>query len=417
MRQLINDCFSCGKPLITVSEALKMLKERLRPIVDSELVSLSNSVGRILAENIVAPNPVPRFDNAAVDGYAFRHKDLNPKKSTKLKVIGRVTAGHPTKNLTNAGETWRIFTGAPIPFGLDTVIMQEDCVQIGNDISVPPGVSSGINRRKAGEDLNKGDIFLHKGQKLQAAHIGQAASISRKQLKMFKQLRIALFSSGDEILDVGENPREGCIFDSNRYSINALLLSLGCKVEDLGILPDKLQDIEEALYNAAEQYDVIITSAGVSSGDEDHIREAAASLGSLYFWRIAIRPGRPLALGQIEKTPFIGLPGNPAAGIITFLQIARPALLLLSGAKNTQPLCFQVPAHFSYRKKAGLREWIGVSLKINKQGISEAHKFSKNGAGILSSLVASDGLIDLPENLTKIEPGMMVNFTPFSEIT
>ena len=417
MRQLIDDCFSCEKPLITASEALKILEKRLGPIVDSELVSLSNSVGRILAENIVAPNPIPRFDNAAVDGYAFRHKDLNPKRSTRFKIIGKVTAGHPTKNLTNAGEAWRIFTGAPIPFELDTVIMQEDCERIGNDISVPPGVSLGMNRRRAGEDINKGDIFLHKGQKLRAEHIGQAASISRKKLKMFKPLQIALFSSGDEILDVGEKPKEGCIFDSNRYSINALLLGLGCKVKDLGILPDHRQDIEKALQIASAQYDVIITSAGVSAGEEDHVREAAVSLGSLYFWRLAIRPGRPLAFGQIRKTPFIGLPGNPAAGIVTFMQFARPALLLLSGAKNTQPLCFQVPAQFSYRKKAGRREWIGVSLKINKQGVSEAHKLSKNGASILSSLGVSDGLIDLPENLTEIEPGTIVNFIPFSEVT
>ena len=417
MRQLIDDCFYFNKPLITAGEALEMLKTRLGPIIESETVSLSDSVGRILAENIIAPNSIPRFDNSAVDGYAFRHRDLNPNKITKLKIIGKIAAGHPTKDSTNIREAWRIFTGAPIPFELDTVIMQEDCERVGNYISVPPKVSLGMNRRKAGEDINKDDVFLHKGQKLQAPHIAQAAAISRKKLKVFKPLRVALFSSGDEILDVGEKLRDGCIFDSNRYSINALLLSLGCKVQDLGILPDHRKDIEKALEIAAECYDVIMTSAGVSAGEEDHIRGAVEALGSLYFWRLAIRPGRPLAFGQIKKTPFIGLPGNPAAGIVTFMQFARPALLLLGGAKYTKPLHFQVPAHFSYRKKAGRREWIGVSLKINEQGISEAHKFSKNGAGILSPLVKSDGLIDLPENLTKIEPGTIVNFIPFSEVT
>jgi len=417
MAQLSDDCFAFGGPLMTAHDALALLKERLHPVADTEQVSLADAAGRILAENIDAPGPVPPFDNAAVDGYAVRHDDLNAKAETVLPIAGRIAAGHPAARPAKPGEAWQIFTGAPMPEGPDTVVMQEDCRRDGDRITVPAGVKPGINRRRAGEDIGKGEVILRTGQRLRPQHIGQAASIAQTELRVFKRLRVGLFSTGDEIRDVGDTLDDGCIFDSNRYSVAALLSGLGCEVDDLGILPDRREDIEAALRAAATDHDVIISSAGVSAGEEDHVRLAVESLGNLYFWRLAIRPGRPLALGQIGSTPFIGLPGNPVAVMVTFMRFARPALLLLGGATETDPLSFRVPAQFSYRKKAGRREWIRVSLKTDEHGVAGAEKFPRDGAGILSSMVASDGLLELPEELTEIEPGTMLDFIPFSEVS
>ncbi|MBT5457071.1 MAG: molybdopterin molybdotransferase MoeA, partial [Rhodospirillaceae bacterium] len=275
----------------------------------------------------------------------------------------------------------------------------------------------GANRRFAGEDIEKGNTILTRGRRLKPQDLGLTASVGRDSLSVYGRLRIALFSTGDEVHDIGGDLPAGGIFDSNRYSIAALLERLGCEVHDLGILEDDYDTIRDALAGAAEDHDVIMTSAGVSAGEEDHVRGAIEALGNIHFWRLAIRPGRPIALGQIGSVPFIGLPGNPVAVMVTFMRFARPALLLLGGCTDIEPAFFRVPVDFSYKKKPSRREWLRTMLVPGPDGVLCARKFPRDGAGILSSMVAADGLVELPEELTDLKPGTMVDFLPFSEVS
>lgn len=417
MAQLSDDCFAFGGELMRTEVALAELRQRLCPVVEPEEVPLRAAMGRILAADVTAGHAVPPYDNAAVDGYAVRYDDLAKDGETRFGVGGRIAAGHPLGHQTRPGEAYRIFTGAPMPDGPDTVLMQEDCRVENGSVIVPPGIKRGANRRFAGEDIEAGSVILKTGHRLRAQDIGLAASVGRARLSVYRRLRVALFSSGDEVRDIGGALPPGCIFDANRYSIAALLEGLGCEVDDLGILADDADGIHDALGRAAGAHDVVMTSAGVSTGEEDHVRGAVEALGQIHFWRIAIRPGRPLAFGQIGGTPFIGLPGNPVAVMVTFMRFARPALLLLGGATQIEPAMFRVPAAFGYDKKAGRREWLRASLAPGADGALQAEKFGRDGAGILSSMVAADGLIELAEELTRIEPGSMVDFLPFNEVS
>ncbi len=415
MAQLSDDCFAFGGELMRTAEALAMLSDRLDVVVDSETVALRDALGRILAEDVISERPVPPHDNAAVDGYAVRFEDLAADGDTSLSVGGRVAAGETLGRTVTAGEAIRIFTGAPMPDGADTVLMQEDCETDGDAVVIPPGIKPGANRRFAGEDIEAGATILEAGARLRPQDIGLAASIGLAALPVRRRLRVALFSTGDEVRDTGEALPPGCIYDANRYSVAAALERLGCDVADLGILPDDRAVIEKTLGDAAVGHDLIMTSGGVSTGEEDHVRQAVEALGSIHFWRLAIRPGRPLALGQIAKVPFIGLPGNPVAVLVTFMRFARPAILRLAGARATEPLVYRVPTDFDIKKKEGRREWLRVSLERGPDGAPVLRKFPRDGAGILTSMVQTDGLVELPEELTRLEAGTMVDFLPFSE--
>ena len=417
MAQLSDDCFTFGEPLMETERALETLRARLDVIVEPETVPLRDAAGRILAEDVISDQAVPPHNNAAVDGFAVCFDDLQSDRETRLPVAGRVTAGHPLAQAAKRGEAYRIFTGAPMPAGTDTVLMQEDCRTENDHVLIPAGIKQGANRRFAGEDIEEGTTILARGRRLKPQDMGLTASIGRDSLPVYRRLRIALFSTGDEVHDIGSDLPAGGIFDANRYSIAALLERLGCEVDDLGILADDYQTIHDALADAAEDHDVIMTSAGVSTGEEDHVRGAVESLGSIHFWRLAIRPGRPIALGQIGSVPFIGLPGNPVAVMVTFMRFARPALLLLGGGTEIDPAFFRVPVEFSYKKKPNRREWLRTMLVPGPDGVLCARKFPRDGAGILSSMVAADGLVELPEELTQLEPGTMVNFLPFSEVS
>lgn len=417
MAQLSDDCFAFGGKLMTTAEAMEVLTGRLGPVVEREELGLRESLGRVLAEDVTSPMAVPPHDNAAVDGYAVRFDDLSSDGETRLRIVGRVAAGHPLGRAAAPGEAVRIFTGAPMPDGIDTVFMQEDCVEDGDAVVLPPGIKPGGNRRFAGEDVTAGSVILRTGQRLRPQDIGLAASVGRTTLPVFRRLRVALFSTGDEIREVGEDLPAGCVYDANRYTVAGLLDSLGCVVDDLGILPDDYDHIRRALDDAARNHDAIMTSGGVSTGEEDHVRRAVEALGSIHFWRLAIRPGRPLALGQVGRIPFIGLPGNPVAVMVTFMRLARPAILLLSGCAETTPHMFRVRATFGYKKKIDRREWLRVRLFTDTDGALAAEKFPRDGAGILSSMVEADGLVELPEEMTLVEPGAMVDFLPFSEVS
>ena len=417
MAQLSDDCFAFGGELMTTEEALDLLTERLDVVVETETVDLRAALGRILASDVLAERAVPPHDNAAVDGYAVSFDDLQETGETRLPVTARVAAGQALDRTAASGEAIRIFTGAPMPLGMDTVLMQEDCQTDGDDVIIPTGIKRGANRRHAGEDIESGSVILHAGRRLKPQDLGLAASIGCTSLGVYRPLRVGLFSTGDEIREIGDELPPGCVYDANRYALIGMLESLGCAVEDLGILPDRFEAIREALSSAAAKYDMIMTSGGVSTGDEDHVRQAVTELGSIHFWRLAIRPGRPLALGQIGDIPFLGLPGNPVAAMVTFMRFARPAILLMSGCHDIRPRTFPVRASFGYKKKLNRREWLRVELFNDDDGAPAVRKFPRDGAGVLSSMVAADGLVELPEDLAAVEPGAMVEFLPFSEVS
>jgi molybdopterin molybdotransferase len=427
MAQLSNDCFAGGGPLMTLGEALDLLRRRLAVVVDGEHVALDRCGDRILAHAVVSPIDVPAEANSAVDGYAVYFDDLNPSRETRLPVTGRAAAGHPLGRRARRGEAVRIFTGAVMPHGEagavdgpDTVMMQEDCRVEGGNVVVSAGIRRGDNRREAGEDIRKGAEILAAGQRLRPQDIGLAAAAGFTSLEVRRPLRVALFSTGDELAEPGTPLSPGRIYDSNRCTLRALLSQLGCVVTDLGILPDRRELIRLSLAVAAQDHDLLMSSGGVSTGEEDHVKAAVEAHGQLHFWRLAIKPGRPIALGQIvaedRPVPFIGLPGNPVAAMVTFLRIARPMILRLMGARELAPVFFRVRAEFEHRKKRDRREWVRARLVPDGAGGLTARKFPRDGAGILSSLVESDGLVELPEDLTHLAAGTIVDFLPFSEL-
>ncbi len=421
MVQLSNDCFQGDERLMPLHEALALLAERVVAVTEVETVTLEGAPGRALALDLTSSRNVPPHDNSAVDGYALRFDDLNGDRATDLKVMGRAAAGYPFEEDLAPGCAVRIFTGAPMPTGPggpDTVVMQEDTELSadGTTVTVPAGLTRGANRRKMGEDVTAGSAILNAGRILRPQDVGLAASVGINEIPVFRRLRVAVFSTGDEIRDPGVELQPGAIYDANRYVLKGLLAKLNTDVSDLGILPDDIDVIRDALAKAARDHDAIITSGGVSVGDEDHVKPAVEALGSLHFWRLAIKPGRPVALGQVKGVPFIGLPGNPAAAMVTFLRFARPLILRLSGVTDVEPMIVKVNAAFAHSKKAGRREWVRASLQIGTDGTPSAHKFPREGAGVLSSMVGSSGLVELPEDVTRIKPGTLVDFIPFSEV-
>ncbi len=416
MPQLTDDCFAHGGPLMTTAEALARIAEVASAVTEPETVPLRAANRRILAADVVAGRAVPPHDNAAVDGYAVFFDDLSPDGETQLPVTGRIAAGHPLGRPARRGEALRIFTGAVMPEGPDTVMMQEDCRAEGDSVVIMAGIKRGANWRDAGEDIQAGATILHAGHRLRPQDVGLAASVGLSELTVYRPLRAAVFSTGDELCDPGADAPDGAIYDSNRYVLSALLEAQGCAVTDLGILPDDAATVCAALADAARDHDLLFTSGGVSVGEEDHVKAAVESQGSLHFWRLAIKPGRPLALGQVGHVPFVGLPGNPVAAMVTFLRFARPLILRLAGATQVAPLIYRLRADFDHKKKRDRREWVRARLVPSDDGTLVAAKFPRGGAGILSSLVEADGLVELPEAMTRLERGAMVDFLPFAEV-
>jgi molybdopterin molybdotransferase len=415
MAQLSDDCFASGGALLSVDAALALVAERVIPVVGEETVPLADAAGRILAYDLVAQMDVPPHANSAVDGYAMAHTDLLPDRETVLQVTGRTAAGHPLGRSIERGEAIRIFTGAPMPEGADTVMMQEDCMLADGKVTLKPGLRKGANRRHAGEDVEKGSIALAAGRRLKPADLGLAAALGCDRLTVCQRLRVALLSTGDEVREPGTALPPGAIYDANRVMLASLLKGLGCQVSDLGIRPDREAALADTLAAAAKEHDLIVTSGGVSTGEEDHVRAAIERLGRLDFWRLAIKPGRPVALGQVDGVPLIGLPGNPVAAALTFAILARPLILRLAGAAAEPATLFRVRADFAYKKRKGRREYVRASLTRDGEMVT-AHKYPKDGAGILSSIVRSDGFVILGEDADGLQPGAMVDFLPYAEI-
>jgi len=432
MAQLKDDCFAFGGDLLPLEDALARLKGRVDVIAGTESIPLDQCLGRIVAETVAADVAVPPHDNSAVDGYAVYFSDLTEGRETHLSVGGRIAAGHPLGHEASRGQAYRIFTGAPMPMGSDgtqasgpdTVFMEEDVSLDGTSVVLPSGLKKGANCRFKGEDITVGQTLIESGTRIRPQDIGLAASVGQTSLTVYRALKVCVFSTGDEIQNPGDAHRDGSVFDANRFTIKALLRGIGLTVTDLGILVDDEESIAAALSKAATNHDLIITTGGVSAGEEDHVKAAIERQGCLDFWRLAIKPGRPIALGHIrnstgtEITPFFGLPGNPVAAMVTFMMIARPIIFALQGARlqDTTPARFQVPSAFAATKKKGRREWLRGLLKLNDQGKTVVEKYRSSGAGILTSMTLSSGLIELSEDRTDVSPGDLLDYIPFSEV-
>ncbi len=420
MAQLSDDSFAFGGPLMTVSDMQALIRARMTPVAGTEETALGAARGRVLASDILAPINLPPFDNSAVDGFAVCSADLALEGETRLPVLGRLQAGSRAVGMLQRGSAVRIFTGAPMPDGADTVFMQEDCRVEGDTVILPAGLKAGANCRKAGEDIAKGDVLLAKGTRLSAQHIGLAAAAGLTRVEVCRPIRVAIFSTGDEVLEPGEPLKPAAIYDANRALLIEMARVLGADVTDLGILRDDEAALAAALAAAADDHDVVVTSGGVSTGEADYVKSAVERAGKLVFWRVAIKPGRPVALAVLKgktagrEAAFTGLPGNPVAAFVTFAKVVRPMILQLAGAREENVETFPVRATFAYRKKAGRREFVRVSLRRGSDGVLEAVKYPQDGAGVITSLTQTDGLLELPEDLTKLEPGMVAGFSSYA---
>jgi molybdopterin molybdotransferase len=421
MTQLTDDCFAFSGPLLRLDDMERLIRERIFPVTETERVPLHGGRGRVVAQAVSAPVDLPPFDNSAVDGYAVRHADLQPDKETTLPVSGRLTAGARANLALKPGMAVRIFTGAAMPKGADTVFMQEDVTVKGDHVTVPKGLKLGANRRLTGEDVAAGAIVLRSGTVLEAQHIALAAALGLTEILVRRRLKVAIFSTGDEVIEPGSVRAGAAIYDSNRFLLTELLERLGAVVTDLGILADEPEKLSRRLAEAAAGHDLIVTSGGVSTGEADYVREAVERIGNLVFWRVAIKPGRPVALGVIQAASghgaaFVGLPGNPVAVFVTFVRIVKPLLRRLSGARPDRLIPLPVRTAFAYKKKKDRREYVRVALKRAPDGEIEAVKHPQDGAGILTSLTETDGLLEFPEDVTTIEPGARVGFLSYATL-
>lgn len=401
-------------PLMALDDALAALLAQAAPLALEE-VSTFEADGRVLAQDLVSALQVPAFDNSAMDGYALRCADV-AAPGTALPVSQRIAAGSSSAPL-QAGTAARIFTGAPVPPGADAVVMQEDCVaQDDGSVRIQAVPRAGQNIRRAGEDIARGAVVLHAGTRLTPAALGLAASIGLARLPVARRPRVALCSTGDELVMPGEvaphSLPPGAIYNSNRFFLRALLQRLGCEVTDCGNLPDQREATIAALRGASEGHDLVLTSGGVSVGEEDHVKPAVQQLGQLDLWQIAIKPGKPFACGRVGGAHFIGLPGNPVASFVTFAMLVRPFLLRMQGAQEVAPKTIAIRADFDWPKADKRREF----LRVRRNARDGLDLFPHQGSGVLTSTVWGDGVVDNPPGQT-IAPGDTVRYIAFPELT
>jgi molybdopterin molybdotransferase len=422
--RLIDDCFRPDQKSLSHDEAIALLEARIAPVAGIESVALFKAAGRVLAEPAVALSPVPAHTNAAVDGFAFAHADYAGAQDRILQVAaGRAAAGHPFSGVLAPRQALRIFTGAVVPEGADTVVMQEDTQQPGGDaggVLIRGGLARGANVRKAGEDVKAGQRLLDAGDVIRPQDLAALASIGLGAVSCRKLLRVAIVSTGDEVVRAGSRSLSpGEVYDANAPMLAALASCAGAEVVDLGILPDRPDAVSSALEQAARRFDVVITSGGASKGDEDHMAAALAALGSRHFWQIQVKPGRPMMLGQIGSSVVVGLPGNPVAVFVCFLMYVWPMLRRFAGAAWPRPRRLMLPAAFEFpKRKVGRREFWRGMLEISAEGRPaglQVRKYERDGSGLISSLREADCLIDIPEDVTEVRRGDLVAVVPFTE--
>lgn len=408
---LSNDCFAlpAGVNWTPVDEALGMLKERLSPCARRQSTAIAQAAGLVLAQDVVAARANPPEPNSAVDGYAFAAAGLGEGPYVLRLVEGRAAAGVPFGGVVPEGLAIRILTGAAIPVGVDTVVLEEDVNSDGARIAFNGPIKAGSNARCAGEDVQAGDVILRAARRLTAADVALLSAVGVAQVETFAPLRVGVLSTGDELVEAGAQAKAGQIFDANRPMLLAQLRGWGFEAIDLGRAPDDRRALQGMLDEGAQQCDAILTSGGASAGDEDHMSALLAETGSLAMWRIALKPGRPLALGLWQGTPIFGLPGNPVAALVCTLIFARPALNLLAGAEWAAPQGFEVPAGFSKSKKAGRREYLRARMRGGQVEV-----FKSEGSGRISGLSWAEGLVELPDGAVEITQGSAVRYIPFT---
>jgi molybdopterin molybdotransferase len=403
-----------ARNMLSVEEALQQLLAGAEPLVATDLVPTNAAAGRVLAEDQRATIDVPPLDNTSMDGYAVRAADCASGEA-RLAISQRIPAGSVPAPFA-PGTAARIFTGAPIPPGADAVVMQEQCVADGELVVVRHRPAPGEWIRRRGEDIRRGGVILQRGRRLKPQDTGLAASVGLASLPVFRRLRVATFFTGNELVMPGEPLPEGAIYNSNRFTLTALIGGLGCEVADLGIVPDSLEATREALAQAAAGNDLVVTSGGVSVGEEDHVKPAVQAQGRLELWKIALKPGRPLAFGTLRRAAgsnarFIGLPGNPVSSFVTFVLFVRPFILKSQGARDWTPQVFRMRADFDWTRPDSRREFLRA--RVNEYGGLEL--FPNQSAGVLTSTVWGDGLIDNAAG-QPIRRGDLVSFLPFAEL-
>lgn len=400
--------------LMPIDDALKMLLDNANPINETERLPLTEAQGRILAQDLLSSINVPPHDNSAMDGYAVRSADLAKAEEALLPVSQRIAAGQMGSEL-QAGTAARIFTGAPIPSGADAVVMQEVCTPEGDGVKITGPIPVGKNLRKAGEDIQVGDNILKTGTKLKPQDIGLAASVGLAEISVFKRLRVGIFFTGDELREPGEALEAGQIYNSNRHTMRGMLENLNCEIIDLGTIEDTLEATKAAMLKAASKSDLVMTSGGVSVGEEDYIRIALEELGQLDMWRINIKPGKPLAFGKVGNTSFLGMPGNPVSVFATFCIFARPFILKKQGANETKASTFRVPAAFEWSKAGKRHEYVRARVEPDENGRPVIVLYPHQGSGVLTSTSWANGLAVIPADTT-VEPEDIIEFMPFSEL-
>lgn len=404
---------------LSVPHGLAFLDQLISPLTagDDQELPVPQALGRVLACDAVSPVDVPPHDNSAMDGFAFDGACLASTQPLTLRVVGTALAGTAWRGAVGAGECVRIMTGAVMPPGLDTVAPQE-LVQVTDDaITLPSGrLRAGDNRRLRGEDIQAGRAALAAGQRLTPAALGLIASLGLPTVRVKRRLRVAYFSTGTEILSLGEPPREGAVYDSNRYTVMGLLERLGCERVDLGVVPDDPARLRSAFLQAASQADAVITSGGVSVGEADYTKAMMRELGDVTFWKIAMRPGRPMAVGRIGSSVLFGLPGNPVAVMVTFLAFVRPALLKMMGCTDTAPPLLQAACTEALRKKPGRTEYQRGIVTRDEQGALQVRTTGNQGSGVLSSMVQGNGLIVLHHDQGDVQPGDRVDVMMFDGV-
>ena len=416
-KKTLNDCFANDGTMLTHMQALEKLTAGLEPTDKTRNVGLDDAVGEVLAKPVCAPRNIPAHTNSAVDGYGFSFADYDPQKGTLFPVTGVMAAGSPLEGTSGPNSAVRIFTGAAVPDGVETVVMQEDVELVsssdGDQVKIPAGLKQGANVRLAGEDVREGATVLAANRRLSPQDLAAIASTGTVEIDCYRPLKVAIFSTGDEVIRPGTKFEHGKVYDSNAAMLRGLIVKTGAVCHDLGVLPDDASIIEAELSKAAQSHDVLLTSGGVSVGELDFVLKALNKLGSVHLWKIAIKPGRPMSFGQIGDCLMLGLPGNPVAAFLCFLLYAQPVLATLSGQQWQPPQRYKVRAGFSMSKKPGRREFLRGVLEHGSDGSLLVNKYGRDGSGLISSLTQADGFIELGEDVSAVKEGELVDFVPF----
>ncbi len=423
----MSDAINCFDPvanpggMLTVEESVARILAQIATPEQVETIPLSQAINRVLAEDQVSVFDVPQQTNSAMDGYAIGAAELSSEKNASQKqhrftVVGQVLAGGAYAGTLAAGEAVEIMTGAALPVGADSIVIREAVTRESGQIFFSDSVKTGQHVRLKGEDIKSGSVALSAGSLIRPQEQGLLASLGMQNVAVFKPLRVAIFSTGDEVVAQGQALPENCIYDTNRFTLTGLLQRMGCSVVDLGIIEDSQVTMQRVLSEASQQADMVISSGGVSMGQADYIKQALEAVGDIGFWRVAMRPGRPLAFGKVGQAPFFGLPGNPVAVMVTFLQFVQPALRKMMGQKGWQPIKMMAVAEEKIKSRAGRIDYSRGVYRINDQGELVVQTTGAQGSGILTSMVQANCLIEIGEQYSQVEAGDRVLIQPFSDL-